>query len=205
MPAHGESSSTHDTAQVISGAAVRLFHDRGYHGTSIRDIAGEAKVGIATLFHHHGSKVELLRRIMDAAFDDLLAEMDAAVAAAGEDPTARLSAAVRTNVRCQCESPMENAIATAELRSLEPPLLDELAAKRDRVHLLFASAISDGVASGAFVCDAPEETARAVHAMCSAVSGWIRVGGAMSPDEVAELYVGMALRVVGAHALAPAG
>jgi hypothetical protein len=100
---------------------------------------------------------------------------------------------------------MENAIATAELRSLEPPLLDELAAKRDRVHLLFASAISDGVASGAFVCDAPEETARAVHAMCSAVSGWFRVGGAMSPDEVAELYVGMALRVVGAHALAPAG
>jgi AcrR family transcriptional regulator len=205
MPAHGESSSTPDTAQVISDAAIRLFHDRGYHGTSIRDIAGEAKVGIATLFHHHGSKLELLRRIMDAAFDDLLAEMDAAVAAAGEDPTARLSAAVRANVRCQCESPMENAIATAELRSLEPPLLDELAAKRDRVHLLFASAISDGVASGAFVCDAPEETARAVHAMCSAVSGWFRVGGAMSPDEVAELYVGMALRVVAAHALAPAG
>src|SRR4051794_28775873 len=90
MPAHGERPSTPDTAQVISDAAVRLFHDRGYHGTSIRDIAGEAKVGIATLFHHHRSKAELLRRIMDAALDDLLAEMEPAVAAAGDDPTARL-------------------------------------------------------------------------------------------------------------------
>lgn len=205
MPAHGESRSTSDTAQVISDAAVRLFHDRGYHGTSIRDISGEAGVGIATLFHHHGSKVELLRGIMDAAFDDLLAEMQPAVAAAGDDPTARLSAAVRTYVRRQCESPMENAIATSEMRSLEPPALDELAAKRDRVHRLFASAIADGVASGAFVCDVPDEAARAVHAMCSAVSGWYRDDGPMTPDEVAELYVGMALRVVGARELAPAG
>jgi AcrR family transcriptional regulator len=205
MPAHGERPSTPDTAQVISDAAVRLFHDRGYHGTSIRDIAGEAKVGIATLFHHHRSKAELLRRIMDAALDDLLAEMEPAVAAAGDDPTARLSAVVRTHVRRQCESPMDNAIVTSEMRSLEPPLLDGPASKRDHVHALFDSAIADGVATGAFVCDAPEETARAVHAMCSAVSGWYRDDGAMAPQEVAELYVGMALRVVGAHELAPAG
>jgi len=205
MAAHGESPSTPDTAQVISDAAVRLFHDHGYHGTSIRDIAGEAKVGIATLFHHHRSKAELLRRIMDTALDDLLAEMEPAVAAAGDDPTARLSVVVRTYVRRQCESPMHNAIVTSEMRSLEPPLLDEPASKRDRVHQLFESAIVDGVASGTFVCDVPVEAARAVHAMCSAVSGWYRDDGAMAPHEVAELYVGMALRVVGAHALAPAG
>jgi AcrR family transcriptional regulator len=188
MAAHGESPSTPDTAQVISDAAVRLFHDHGYHGTSIRDIAGEAKVGIATLFHHHRSKAELLRRIMDTALDDLLAEMEPAVAAAGDDPTARLSVVVRTYVRRQCESPMHN----------------EPASKRDRVHQLFESAIVDGVASGTFVCDVPVEAARAVHAMCSAVSGWYRDDGRMAPDEVAELYVGMALRVVGARELAPA-
>jgi hypothetical protein len=40
--------------------------------------------------------------------------------------------------------------------------------------------------------------------MCSAVSGWYRDDGPMAPDEVAELYVGMALRVVGAQQLVPA-
>jgi AcrR family transcriptional regulator len=204
MAAHARGSGSGDTSQVISDAAIRLFHDRGYHGTSIRDIAKEANVGIATLFHHHQSKLELLRKIMDAGFDDLLAEMEAAVAAAGDDPTARLSAAVRTHVRRHCESPMESAIATSELRSLDPPLHDELAAKRDRVHRMFASAISDGAATGAFACDTPRETARAAHAMCSAVASWYRADGPMSPDDVAELYVGMALRLVGARELAPA-
>jgi AcrR family transcriptional regulator len=204
MVAHARGSGSGDTSQVISDAAIRLFHDRGYHGTSIRDIAGEANVGIATLFHHHGSKSELLRGIMNAGFDELLTEMQAAVAAAGEDPTARLSAAVRTHVRRHCESPMESAIATSELRSLEPPHLDELAAKFDQVHALFSSAIEDGVATGAFACEAPRETARALHAMCSAVTNWYRPDGPMSPDDVAELYVGMALRLVGARDLSPA-
>ena len=72
------------------------------------------------------------------------------------------------------------------------------------MHQLFESAIVDGVASGTFVCDVAEEAARAVHAMCSAVSGWYRDDGRMAPDEVAELYVGMALRVVGARERAPA-
>ena len=68
---------------------------------------------------------------------------------------------------------------------------------------VFASAIEDGVTTGAFTCDAPRETARALHAMCSAVTGWYRTDGPMSPDHVAELYVGMALRLVGARELAP--
>jgi AcrR family transcriptional regulator len=205
MPAHGRTTSSADTSQVIADAAIRLFHDRGYHGTSIRDIARDANVGIATLFHHHGSKLELLRGIMNAEFDELLAEMEEAVAAAGADPMDRLSAAVHTHVRHHCERPMQSTIAMSELRSLEPPVRDELAAKRDRVHLLFASAIADGAASGAFACDTPRETARAVHAMCSAVTAWYHPGGPMSPEDVGELYVGMALRLVGARELAPAG
>jgi AcrR family transcriptional regulator len=205
MPALGRTTRSAETSQAIAEAAIRLFHDRGYHGTSIRDIARDANVGIATLFHHHGSKLELLRGIMNAGFDELLAEMEEAVAAAGADPVYRLSAAVRTHVRRHCERPMESTIATSELRSLDPPVWDELAAKRDRVHLLFASTIAEGVASGAFACDTPRETARAVHAMCSAVTVWYQPDGPMSPEDVGELYVGMALRLVGARELARAG
>jgi len=203
MRANGDTTGSTDTSRVIADAAIRLFYERGYHGTSIRDIAREANVGIATLFHHHGSKAELLRRIMNTGFDDLLAEMEEAVQAAGDDPAERLSAAVRTHVRCHCERPMESAIATSEMRSVEPPLREEFAAKRERVHALFADALADGAAAGVFDCPTPRETARAVHAMCSAVTGWYRQDGPMSPDEVGELYVGMALRLAGARS--PAG
>ena len=38
MPAQGRTSGSADTSQVIVDAATRLFHHRGFHGTSIRDI-----------------------------------------------------------------------------------------------------------------------------------------------------------------------
>jgi AcrR family transcriptional regulator len=204
MPEQGPHPSSADTSQAIADAALRLFGERGFHGTSIRDIAREANVGVATLFHHHRSKAELLRRVMDAGCDDLLARMGDAVAGAGDDPTDRLSAAVRTHVRRHCERPLESTIAASELRSLEGADHDDLVAKRDRVHALFAAPISDGAASGAFRCETPRETARAVHAMCSAVTCWFEPGGELTPDAVAELYVGLALRLVGARELAAA-
>ena len=203
MATNARGTGSADTSQVIRDTAIRLFFERGYHGTSIRDIAGEANVGIATLFHHHHSKEQLLSSIISAGFDELLGDLEDAVAGAGQDPTERLSAVVRTHVRRHCESPMESAIAAQELRSLHSPALDELAARRDRVHALFASAVADGVEDGSFACDAPRETARAVHGMCSAVTSWYRPAGPMRPEDVAALYVGMALRLVGAHELDP--
>jgi AcrR family transcriptional regulator len=200
MRAQGQWPGAAGTAQVIVDAATRLFHDRGYHGTSIRDIAREADVGIATLFHHHGSKVELLRGIIDDDLGDLLDQMEGAVAAAGDDPVERLGEGVRAYTRHHCEHPLESAIAASELRNLTPPARRRLAYTRERVHHLLESALADGIASGAFGCDRPRETAHALEAMCVAVADSAR----MTPPEVEDLSAGMALRLAGANGLEPA-
>jgi AcrR family transcriptional regulator len=143
-----------NTAQTIEQTAIELFYANGYHGTSIRDISRAADVGIATLFHHYSSKAELLRGMMERGFDGLLAEMEDAVSDAG-DPTERLSAAVRVHVRHHCEKPMESSVAASELRSLEPPALQEIMAKRDRVQALFATAVADGCRTASSTASTP--------------------------------------------------
>jgi AcrR family transcriptional regulator len=61
---------------TIREAALRLFAERGYAGTSVRDIASAAGVSPALLFHHYGSK-EGLRTAVD---DWLMAVVADAVA-----------------------------------------------------------------------------------------------------------------------------
>jgi AcrR family transcriptional regulator len=200
MRPQGRSGGAAGTAQVIVDAAIRLFHDRGYHGTSIRDIAHEADVGIATLFHHHGSKPELLERIIDEDLSALLARMEEAVAAAGEHPADRLGAAVRAYSGHRHERPLQSAVAVSELRSVEGSARRRLGHMRDRVHRLLETTLFDGIASGAFACDHPDETARGMQAMCAAVAG----SPAMSPQEVEDLCAGMAMRLAGAQRLTPA-
>lgn len=49
-----------NTKDLIAEAAKLLFADRGYHGTSVRDIATEAGVNVAAINYHFGSKRDLL-------------------------------------------------------------------------------------------------------------------------------------------------
>lgn len=54
-----------DTAERIVSAAARLFADRGYDGTSVKDICELAGVNIAAINYHFESKDNLCRRIIE--------------------------------------------------------------------------------------------------------------------------------------------
>lgn len=55
------------TQRVIVEAATRLFMKRGYHSTSIGQIAQEAGVAVQTIYNSIGSKRDVLSRVLDFA------------------------------------------------------------------------------------------------------------------------------------------
>jgi AcrR family transcriptional regulator len=65
MDHQGQSVQTPGTGDRILLAAIDLMAERGYHGTTTREIAAQAGVNEVTLFRHFGSKQKLL----EAAFD----------------------------------------------------------------------------------------------------------------------------------------
>jgi AcrR family transcriptional regulator len=198
MPVSTKRPAGIPTSEVIEAAAIDLFYEHGYDGTSIRDIAKASNVAIATMFHHYSSKAELLYQILQRGFEWLTAEMEREIDGI-TDPPARLAAVVNVHVRLHCADPRRGAIVVRELRSLEHEHVDELLAQRDRIHALFADTIASGVASGQFSCARPRETARAIHSMCSGVLSWYREGQGMRLEEIADLYSCLALRMVGSE------
>jgi AcrR family transcriptional regulator len=52
--------SFNDKQILILEAAERLFADKGFEGTSVRDIAEEAKVNVAMISYYFGSKEKML-------------------------------------------------------------------------------------------------------------------------------------------------
>jgi AcrR family transcriptional regulator len=53
-----------DTKQRILDAAEKLFSENGYAATSLRQIISEAKVNLAAIHYHFGSKQELLDQVI---------------------------------------------------------------------------------------------------------------------------------------------
>jgi AcrR family transcriptional regulator len=176
------------TDTAILRAAATLIARRGYHGASMRDLGKAVGLQMASLYHHFGSKQELLVAIMREAMADLTTCVSEAVDAAGDDPRTRLAAAMHAHVRFHTEHRPEVIVADAELRSLDEPGRSEIIALRDRHQAIFREPIERlGVAQAGIVT-------AGVITMCTDVAMWFRSDGPLDADAVAETYVALVLR-----------
>jgi len=62
-----QQAAAEETQRVIVRAAAELFFERGYHSTSIVQIAASAGVAVQTIYNAIGSKRDLLSRVLDHA------------------------------------------------------------------------------------------------------------------------------------------
>ena len=65
-----------DTKARVVAAASALFAERGFHGTTVRDIAQRARVNLAAGHYHFGSKETLYLEVLRAQFADIMAEFE---------------------------------------------------------------------------------------------------------------------------------
>ncbi len=189
-----EELTSHERALV---AALDCFVERGYHGTTIRQIANRAGVSVPGLYHHFASKLALLERLIDDTMDDLVATTADALAQAGSEPAEQFVAVVDAHVRFHCQRPGECFIGNTELRSLSAAGLRRTIRKRDRQQQMFEAAVGAGLGAGAFAARDPKLAALAVITMCTGVASWYRESGPLDVDEIVATYRELSLNAVG--------
>jgi AcrR family transcriptional regulator len=77
--------------------AARVFADKGYHSTTMRDLAAASGMSLAGMYYYVRGKDDLLALIQERCFARVLEGAETAVAA-GSDPLERLQAFIRHHV-----------------------------------------------------------------------------------------------------------
>jgi AcrR family transcriptional regulator len=72
----------HETQERLLSAAAALFAERGFFGTTVRQIAERAHVNIAAGHYHFGSKQELYLEVSRREFEQIAAQLAARNASA---------------------------------------------------------------------------------------------------------------------------
>ncbi len=188
---------------ALTDAAREIFAERGYHAASIRDVAKRAGLSLSALYYWHSSKQELLAVLLEDSINDYFHTCDAALHAAAADPASRLGALVRATVDYRIRRRVESTLAAQESRNLEEPYAQRLVKLREPATRLWQDIIDDGVRDRVFRCPHPRDARRATQAACNAIAQWYDPNGDVAPAELAERYVGIALRIVDHHP--PAG
>jgi AcrR family transcriptional regulator len=66
-------SKSLEKSKEINRVIARLFAFKGYHSTSMREIAAELGMNQSSLYHYFKSKEDILFKLMNDAIDDVLA------------------------------------------------------------------------------------------------------------------------------------
>lgn len=142
-------AATDAKREAIVEAAARLFMERGYEATSVRDLARVAGVSQGALYYYIRSKPDVLVVLHNSFIDDLLDRL-AAVLEGPLSPAEKLRAFIRTEMEALERNRTRVAAFIRERRSLTPEAAATIQAKRDQVDRILDAILQDGIESGAF-------------------------------------------------------
>jgi AcrR family transcriptional regulator len=110
----------------IITAATRLFHEQGFHATSMDDIGSAAGITGPGLYRHFSSKDDILLAVFDRIWDLLRGAIERSE---GLDPDAALDVLIDAHTSLAIEQGIELMLLVGELRHV--PEYYRLAAERN--------------------------------------------------------------------------
>ena len=180
----------------VRDAALTLFFQLGYHGTSMKDIAGALRMQAPSLYNHVAAKQDLLRDIALTAHERANRELHAALASS-DDVIEQLRRVIEVHVHYHTKHPREWRVASRELEHLEEPTRTTVRRMRHEFEAMMIDLLERGAREGRFSVPSPRLTAYAILRMSSGVGLWYREGGPFSDSEIAYYFGDLALRMVG--------
>jgi AcrR family transcriptional regulator len=169
-----------DTREKILQVAAKLIVRQGYTATSVHQIAQEAGIGKATIYHHFPDKEAIVYALLDRSSSRVQQTLSAVNG--GDDPRLKIEAIARAGIRLRSES-----------FDLFQVIRREVPGSRNRVHAQLASyfiiyttgftnAIQTGVRQGIFRPVDPSEAARTLLTMLAGMYVQIYLSGDRIPD-----------------------
>ena len=199
-----ETSATSDLSRAdttrarLLDAAITAFAEKGFHATTTRDIAAAAGMSPAVLYVHHRSKEELLYLISRTGHEHTLALMRAGVASS-DAPTEQLRRVVHDFAVDHARAHTGARVVNYELAALSPEHLREIREIRQQIDQELRQVVEAGVAAGDFDTPDPRMAAVALLSLGIDIARWYRDEGSWTPEDIADHYADLALRIVGAR------
>jgi TetR/AcrR family transcriptional regulator, cholesterol catabolism regulator len=115
----------------ILSTSARIFAEKSYHSTSMRDISRATGASLAGLYHYCKSKEELLFLIQDHCFGRVLARLEERIKDV-DDPFEKLRIFIDNHLSFFAANMSEMKVLSHEAESLEGDLHKHISTKKER-------------------------------------------------------------------------
>ena len=120
--------------------SLKLFHEKGFKATTMRDIAKALNIEAATLYNYVKSKQEILDQFLFEMADSFLKGITD-IEQSSYSPIEKIKAIIALNVRMTVANPYKIGLLVGDWRHLASPRLEEFIENRNQYEALFRSII----------------------------------------------------------------
>lgn len=169
----------------IADVAAKLFKQKGFVATSMRDLAAELGIEAASIYHHFKSKEELLEKICFDMADKFITnakEVNDIYFNAEE----KLRMAIKLHVETITENQNQSAVFLSEWRNLSEPKLTLFKQLRQQYENQFTIILADGEKEDIFDDVDKKFAVLSILSTINFINEWYKPEGKMNASEIAE-------------------
>jgi AcrR family transcriptional regulator len=175
----------------IIDAAAAVFAEKGYHGSSTKDIADRLGIRQGSLYYYFESKESALEEVCQIGVEGFVQRLEA-ILARDISPEEMLRAAVHNHLAPLEDRPNYVRVFQHQRHELPPARRRKIAAAAGHYEKLLQTMFERGVAAGAFRQDLDCRLATlGLLGMCNAVGDWRDSEPGATIWEIAENFVSM--------------
>jgi TetR/AcrR family transcriptional regulator, cholesterol catabolism regulator len=159
--------------ETIIETAARLFRERGFSATSMRDLAEQVGVEAASLYNHINSKAEILQELCFKVANQFMGHIEK-VDASDISAIKKIEAILRFHIQQMVHHYEEVYVSDREWKHLTDPYLSNIQSQRRVYRQRIASIIEEGIKKNEIKkIDAPTAVLIMLHAV-SGIESWHR-------------------------------
>ena len=182
---------------AIGRAASKLFDEKGYLETSLKDISAEAKLSKGGIYHYFASKHEILYFVLDNYMDQLLEGLEEELKEIPDD-SLKIRYIMFRHLKLYNTKVPEAKALLIDARNLPSKYFRNIAAKEKK----YAHILTD-VLSHMFDGNVPKDKLKAisftVFGMCNAIMYWYDSEGPITLEDLSQICYDIFMKGLGSY------
>ncbi len=175
--------------EVITLAAARLFREKGFPSTGMRDLAGDVGVEAASLYNHIRSKSELLQEICFRVANEFTAQLQEVEADDSLNFLEKLESMVRFHISMWINRLDEVMVTNNESKYLEEPYHSTFLNERRVYVRRLEQIIEEGIRKGQIRQVQPYAVVLTLLSAVRGIEYWHRTKKNISANELEESMI----------------
>jgi AcrR family transcriptional regulator len=173
--------------EEIIRVAARLFATKGYHATTLTEIAKELGFTKPALYYHVRDKEDILREIVNQIMEPM--ETASKVGRSSLSPREKIKEIVKILVKFGAERKETTLIAFEEVKILPKRTRDAIRRRQKEVEQSLQEVLSEGVDKGDFEVSDVKVASFAILGATNWVYRWYQPRGKLTPERIAEQFI----------------